>query len=78
MGIIEETFAKKQAADLENKEDACELTEDIINSVVEELRKGTVKGPYKDISRATGVCENDVKLIHEAMNNRKTELEESK
>ncbi len=78
MGIIEDTLAKKQVADLEDKEDACELTEDTINAVVEELRKGTAKGPYTDISTATGVCENDVKAIHEAMNNRKTELEGSK
>ena len=68
MGIIQDTLSTKAAKDLEPIVQAEELTAEKVEEVIIELRKGTVKGPYTDISRLTGVSESNIKEIHEEMN----------
>jgi len=68
MGIIQDTLSTKAAKDLEPIVQAEELTAEKVEEVITELRKGTVKGPYTDISRLTGVSESNIKEIHEEMN----------
>jgi len=69
MGIIQDTLSIKAAKDLEPIVQAEELTAEKVEEVLTELRKGIIKGPYADISRSTGVSEENIKEIHEEMNN---------
>jgi len=70
MGIIQDTIQTKVVKDLEPIAQAEELTAEKVEEVITELRKGTIRGPYADIFKLTGVSEDDIKEIHEEMNNK--------
>jgi len=69
MGIIQDTLTVKTEVDIAPIVQDGELTTEKIGEVLTELRKGTANTPYGNISRLTGVSEEDIAEIHEEMLN---------
>ncbi len=63
-------MASKTEADLQSVELIKEPTDEQVEAVIEELRKGLVWGPYTLIAHITGVDEDTIKEIHEEMNSK--------